>query len=81
MTRSYAKAYEVVITTEDDHSVIVKFESTGELSKTEQKEKARQILLSIMDDVESGMVDMEVKPTKDVIVETTVTTETYTTED
>jgi hypothetical protein len=80
MTRSTAYAYEVVITTEDEHTITIKFESLDELSKNEQKEKAAQIFLAVYDDVETGMADMEVKPISDVLIDTeTDGTTTYTT--
>ena len=71
MTRSTAYAYEVVITTEDEHTISIEFESPNQLSKYEQEKKARDILLAVYDDVETGAVDMEVRRAKVVLIDTT----------
>jgi hypothetical protein len=85
MTTSFAYAYAVVIETEDECRVSIEFESTDELSEDQQKDKAKQILLDLNDDVESDMVYMSVQPAKTVRIETVVdgaitqTTKTYST--
>ena len=71
MTRSTAYAYKVVITTEDEHTISIEFESPNQLSKHEQEKKARDILLAVYDDVETGAVDMEVQRAKVVLTDTT----------
>jgi len=72
-TRSTAYAYTVVITTEEEHKVFIEFESPNQLSEDEQKEKAEQILSAVKDDLESGVADIEMQPTKTMqrITETT----------
>src|SRR5438105_3993607 len=74
MTRSTAYAYKVVVTTEEEH-ITIEFESTDELSKNEQEEKAAQILLAAIDDVETGVADMEVKRASAFAYKVVITTE------
>ena len=71
MARSTAYAYKVVITTEDEHTISIEFESPNQLSKREQEKKARDVLLAVYDDVETGAVDMEVQRAKVVLIDTT----------
>ena len=61
----------MVITPEDEHTIAIEFESPNQLSKREQEKKARDVLLAVYDDVETGAVDMEVRRAKVVLIDTT----------
>ncbi|HEY0169860.1 MAG TPA: hypothetical protein VGB98_02320 [Pyrinomonadaceae bacterium] len=77
MVRSIAYRYKVVISSEDNISVSIEFESPNQLSDEEQVDKVKEILVAVNDGVEMGTADVDVQPAEVLQVETTTNTTIY----